>query len=69
MTGMSRTRAVLDDALVEECLKVTGIKTRQALIDFALRELLRHGRRRRLLELGDSVEWEGDLEAWREPRV
>ncbi|MCD6586512.1 MAG: type II toxin-antitoxin system VapB family antitoxin, partial [Desulfobacteraceae bacterium] len=29
---MKRTNIVLDDKLVEDCLKATGIKTRKALI-------------------------------------
>jgi len=66
---MGRTNVVLDDELIEECQKVTGIKTRRALIDYALREVLRHGRQRRLLKLKGAVKWEGDLDAWREPRV
>ncbi len=66
---MGRTNVVLDDELVEKCQKLTGIGTRRALIDFALREVLRHGRQRRLLELMGAVEWEGELSAWREQRV
>lgn len=66
---MGRTNVVLDDQLIEECQKVTGIKTRRALIDHALHEVLRHGRQRRLLELRGSVKWEGDLDAWRESRA
>ena len=66
---MGRTNVVLDDELVEKCRKLTGIKTRRALIDFALREVLRHGRQRRLLELMGAVEWEGDLTEWRKQRA
>lgn len=66
---MSRTNVVLDDTLVEECQKLTGIRTRRALIDYALHEVRRHRRQRRLLELKGSVEWEGDLSTWREARA
>ena len=66
---MGRTNVVLDDELVEECQKLTGIKTRRALIDYALHELLRHRRQRRLLELRGTVDWEGDLDAWRATRA
>lgn len=66
---MGRTNVVLDDELVDECRKLTGIKTRRALIDYALRELRRHGRQKRLLDLKGSVKWEGDLEEWREGRL
>jgi len=65
---MGRTNVVLNDELVEECQKLTGIKTRRALIDHALREVLRHGRQRRLLELKGAVDWEGNLAAWRQAR-
>ncbi len=34
---MKRTNIVLDDKLVEDCLRSTEIKTRKALIDHALR--------------------------------
>ncbi|MBN1671601.1 MAG: type II toxin-antitoxin system VapB family antitoxin [Kiritimatiellae bacterium] len=66
---MGRTNVVLDDKLVEECQKLTGIQTRRALIDYALHEVRRHARQRRLLKLRGSVKWEGDLAAWREARV
>ena len=69
VSGMSRTNVVLDDMLVEECQKLTGIKTRRALIDYALHEVRRHRRQRRLLELKGSVAWEGDLGTWREART
>ena len=66
---MGRTNVVLDDALVEDCQKLTGISTRRSLIDYALHELLRHRRQRRLLELKGAVQWEGDLDTWREARA
>ncbi len=66
---MGRTNVVLDDELVEECLKATGLKTRRALIDHALREVLRHERQQQILALKGTVAWEGDLDAWREGRV
>ena len=39
---MSRTNIVLDDKLVADCQRATGIKTRRALVHHALEELLRH---------------------------
>jgi len=66
---MSRTNVVLDDTLVGECQKLTGVKTRRVLIDHALQEVRRHGRQRRLLELKGTVKWKGNLTEWREARV
>ncbi len=50
-----RTNVVVDENLVADCLKVTGLKTRRALIDHALRELLRHGRQKQVIELKGTV--------------
>jgi Arc/MetJ family transcription regulator len=66
---MGRTNIILDDALVEQCQRATGIKTRRALVDFALKELLRLERQKRLLKLKGRVTWEGDLDAWRRGRM
>lgn len=66
---MGRTNVVLDDQLVAECVKATGIKTRRALIDHALHELLRHKRQREVLALKGTVAWDGDLVAWRQART
>jgi len=38
---MKRTNIVLDEELVAEAKKATGIKTTRELVDHALRELLR----------------------------
>lgn len=65
---MGRTNVVLDDTLVERCQEATGIKTRRALIDHALRELLRQEDQKRVLELKGTVRWEGDLDGWRKGR-
>ncbi len=64
-----RTNIVLDSKLVEAGLKATGLKTRRELVDFALRELLRHERQKELLQLKGKVKWKGDLDemrAWSE---
>ncbi len=65
---MSRTNIVLDDTLVAKCQKTTGIKTRRALVHYALEELLRHERQKKVLELKGTIRWEGDLAGWRRKR-
>ena len=65
---MKRTNVVIDDKLVEDCLRATGIKTRKALIDHALRELYRHESQTKILELKGKINWEGDLDEWRQGR-
>ena len=65
---MKRTNVVLDDNLVEDCIKATGIKTKKALIDHALRELLRHENQIKILDLKGNINWEGNLDEWRQDR-
>lgn len=65
---MIRTNIMLDENLVNSALKITKIKTRRALIDFALRELLRHEKQNKLLKLHGAIHWDGDLATSREGR-
>ena len=65
---MKRTNIVLDEKLVERGKKATGLKTSKAVIDFALKELIRHSNQRRILELFGTVEWSGDLAQMRSMR-
>ena len=65
---MKRTNVVLDEKLVQDCINATGIKTQKALIDHALRELLRHENQIRILELKGGISWDGNLDKWRQGR-
>jgi Arc/MetJ family transcription regulator len=60
---MKRTNIVLDDTLVREGLQATGLKTRRALVQHALEELVRRERQTNLLALKGRVRWTGRLEA------
>ena len=62
---MNRINVVLDYKLVSECHKVTGIQTKKDLIDFALKELLRHEEQKKILELKGVIKWEGNLSKMR----
>lgn len=63
-----RTNIVIDTRLVEEGLRATGLKTRRELVDFALRELLRHQEQKKILALKGQVSWEGSLDEMRTGR-
>ncbi len=65
---MKRTNVVLDEKLVNDCITATGIKTQKALIDHALRELLRHEKQTKILELKGRINWNGNLDEWRQGR-
>ncbi|MFH0924925.1 MAG: type II toxin-antitoxin system VapB family antitoxin [bacterium] len=65
---MGRTNVLLDDVLVKKCIKETGIKTKKDLIDYALKELLRHESQKKILKLKGKIKWEGNLNEWRKGR-
>ncbi len=65
---MGRTNIVLDEKLVKESMAATGIKTRRELVDFALREIIRHAEQIQLLKLKGKITWEGDLDKSRQKR-
>ncbi len=65
---MKRTNIVVDEDLVGRAKRVTGLKTTRAVVDHALREVVRHTKQRRLLRLKGAVDWSGDLDRMRRGR-
>ncbi len=65
---MKRTNIILDEELVKKAKDTTGLRTTRAVVDHALRELLRHRRQRAILKLRGQVDWAGDLAAMRRGR-
>ncbi len=57
MIGCMRTNIVLDDALVKEASRLTGIKTRRALVHEALRVLIDLNKRQNLFELRGKIQF------------
>jgi Arc/MetJ family transcription regulator len=63
-----RTNIEIDDTLMREARRLTGIKTKREMVDLALRELVARHRRLGILALRGRVHWEGDLEKSRRGR-
>jgi len=65
-----RISIVVDDELIAEASRVTGIKTKKDLIQEALRVLIAKHKRRNLLDLKDKIELASgyDYKALREER-
>ncbi|NBD96182.1 MAG: type II toxin-antitoxin system VapB family antitoxin [Gammaproteobacteria bacterium] len=57
-----RTNIVLNDDLVREAVKLTGVTTKRELVDMALRELIRKERRKDLFELAGQIEFADDYD-------
>jgi Arc/MetJ family transcription regulator len=66
---MKRTNIVMDEDLVRQGLKATGMKTRRALVHHALQELVRREKQKGLLALKGSIRWTGNLSAMRRGRT
>jgi len=64
-----RTNIVLDESLVEQARKLTGIKTKKELIHEALRTLIRLRRQSEARGLRGKLHWEGDLDELRRSRL
>jgi Arc/MetJ family transcription regulator len=64
-----RTNIEIDDDLMREARRLTGVKTKREAVDLALRELVARHRRLGILELRGRVHWEGDLGASRRGRA
>jgi len=60
-----RTNIEIDDKLMKETLKATGLKTKREVVDLALKELLKLKRQGDLRQLWGKIDWQGDLEAMR----
>ncbi|MGD0087558.1 MAG: type II toxin-antitoxin system VapB family antitoxin [Verrucomicrobiota bacterium] len=66
---MKRTNIVLDEGLVRQGLRATGMKTRRALVHRALQELVRREKQMGLLPLKGKVRWTENLDALRRSRI
>jgi Arc/MetJ family transcription regulator len=64
-----RTNIDLDDALLEEARRLSGLRTKKAVVDKALETFIRCAREREALAMFGKLEWVGDLHASREGRI
>ena len=61
-----RTNIDLDDKLIAQAMKATGLKTKKATVEEALRRLVQTERRREAIKNLAGMGWEGDLDAMRD---
>jgi Arc/MetJ family transcription regulator len=64
-----RTNIEIDDEVLEEARRLTGLSTKRETVDYALRELVARQRRCGLLSVRARVHWEGDLAESRRHRA
>ena len=60
-----RTNIVIDDRLIADAQRATGIKTKKGVVEEGLRVLVRLKRQAGVRNWRGKLKWEGDLEAMR----
>ena len=60
-----RTNIVIDDQLMEEVLKTTGLKTKRQAVEQGLKLLLRMKQQEKIKRYRGKLEWQGDLDEMR----
>lgn len=60
-----RTNIVIDDELMDQALKLTGVKTKREAVELGLKTLVRLCKQEQIKSLRGKLQWEGDLEAMR----
>jgi Arc/MetJ family transcription regulator len=65
---MKRTNLVLDEALLEEAVRLSGEKTYSGTVMKALQDYVRRAKARQILDLRGSGQWSGSLAQMRDDR-
>lgn len=66
-----RINIMLDDDLLSEAFALTGVRTKKALLELALQELITLRKKKDLLDLAGKIEFSSDFDhkALRSPRM
>jgi Arc/MetJ family transcription regulator len=60
-----RTNIVIDDKLMKDTLRVTGLKTKREAVELGLRTLLRLRKQMEIRRFRGKLNWQGDLDSMR----
>jgi Arc/MetJ family transcription regulator len=60
-----RTNIVIDDELMKQVLKVTGLKTKREAVEQGLKTLVRLKQQEQIRKYRGKLNWEGDLDQMR----
>jgi Arc/MetJ family transcription regulator len=60
-----RTNIVIDDELMNQVLKLTGLKTKREAVEQGLKTLLRLKKQEQIRDYRGKLHWEGDLNEMR----
>ena len=60
-----RTNIEIDDRLMRDTLKITGLRTKREAVELGLKTLLRLKKQEGMKRFRGKVDWQGDLDAMR----
>ena len=60
-----RTNIVIDDDLMANALKLTGLKTKREAVELGLKTLVRLKKQEKIRQYKGKLPWEGDLDEMR----
>jgi Arc/MetJ family transcription regulator len=60
-----RTNIVINDRLMDEALKLTGVKSKREVVELALKTLIQLKQQTQIKAYRGKLQWDGDLESMR----
>ncbi len=63
-----RTNIVIDDDLMAQALKATGLETKKEVVEQGLKLLVKRARQQSIRSLRGKIQWQGDLDEMRGKR-
>ncbi|MCB1678800.1 MAG: type II toxin-antitoxin system VapB family antitoxin [Halioglobus sp.] len=60
-----RTNIVIDDKLMADALKATGLNTKKEAVEQGLKLLIQRNKQRSIRKLRGKLKWEGDIDEMR----
>ena len=60
------TNIIIDDQLMADALKATGLKTKQEVVELGLKTLIRLKQQEKIKAFKGKLKWEGNLEEMRQ---
>ncbi len=60
-----RTNIVIDDKLMQDTLRATGLTTKREAVELGLKTILRLNKQEKIRQFRGKLNWQGDIESLR----
>jgi len=60
-----RTNIVIDDDLMADAIKATGLNTKKEVVEHGLKLIIKRNQQQAIRQLRGKLQWEGDLDEMR----